>query len=537
MAILKASHSAASLRLKAALQSARGAVIQPRVRLFDLLGYCLVAVVATVVMLYHAGVDSMWFDETNTLSLAYQRWSTFWTEHHSNMLLYELFQRVWVVVLRTMGIAPSPLALRLPSIAAMALAAIFTVAIGAQLWSIATGTLAGLVFSFNGLVVQQAQLARGYAFETLGVCLGFYALAKFATEPNRRRWAYVYTVVAVVAIYSDLTALFVVAAQLCATAFVFASPTAAGDFSIQTLKRRSNDLLVCGVIAAIALTFLLADSIDHKSAIGWVKAANFQTLLQFVQSQTEHDAAATLALLLALGFGVVVAVRRHRTLEILLLFTALGPIAVQLLLTQPFLNLHLFYPRYLVDTVPFLALLAALGVQSLPLKASRGAAGVALGLILLVPLPRYYPFSEHQPFAEITNWMAARFEPGDGVVCRPDNRRCGIPVEFYLSHLAPSDVRFPGYFAGMYKWGTFRSTLTSPFNLRLYLARHPTVFVVTVAPIGGNPGSVHDSVFRTLAHARYRRAGYFRLSAHGARGDVAVSEYTTTQGGAPDTSQ
>jgi hypothetical protein len=248
--------------------------------------------------------------------------------------------------------------------------------------------------------------------------------------------------------------------------------------------------------------------------------------LRFVLIQTANGLITALALLIAVVLGIVLGLTTRRGLPMILIAWGVAPIAMQYVLSQPTPDLHLFYPRYLIASLPALMLLAAIGLTQL--RPAWGASFMILLLLaLMIQVPgNYYRYSEVQPFLETTNWMEARFKTGDGVICRPDTKLCGIPIAYYLGHLYTGPETMPSEFPGNYVWSTYRSTSTDATALTSYLATREHVFVFTVAPIGGDPRSIGDSVPNTLAASGYKLIASYRPATTGDLGDVQVDEYS-----------
>jgi hypothetical protein len=176
-------------------------------------------------------------------------------------------------------------------------------------------------------------------------------------------------------------------------------------------------------------------------------------------------------------------------------------------LTQPGLNLHLFYPRYLVVVVPPLCLLAGLAVQALRLRALQALLAIALALVAWTPLVSYYPVAELQDFKDPMSWMQQRYQPGDGIVCDPDVE-CSIPVAYYLdAYPGPAhlDLDSPGRFS----WDGGSTVAVTPDTLRAYLTQHHRIFFI-YGPLGQIPTQdATDMALRTdLAGAGYRLIDY-----------------------------
>src|SRR5207253_587954 len=201
---------------------------------------------------------------------------------------------------------------------------------------------------------------------------------------------------------------------------------------------------VSTVLTFIGVLPIGLDAVLHGGPV-WVPPAGLGDLRLLVHTVAGDSRAYEYLVLAIAGLGVLLAVAsnlpRFSTLPWVSPVklgpaTALAswlavPILISFALTQPSLNLHLFYPRYLVVVVPPLCLLAGLGVQALPTRAAQAALAVALLLVAWPPLLHYYENSQVQDFKDPVAWMQERYQPGDGIVCDPVIE-CGIPVAYYL---------------------------------------------------------------------------------------------------------
>ncbi|WP_256984533.1 glycosyltransferase family 39 protein [Streptomyces sp. XY006] len=139
---------------------------------------------------------SMWRDESVTYQVAHRPLGELWgllgeidAVHGLYYLLMHAVFAVWDGGL---------VALRLPSVLGMALAAAGVGAIGARLSGHRAGLLAGLVFAVLPIVQQYAQEGRSYALVTAGVTWSTYFFLR-ATAGSGRRWWTAYAVALAVA--------------------------------------------------------------------------------------------------------------------------------------------------------------------------------------------------------------------------------------------------------------------------------------------------------------------------------------------------
>lgn len=494
----------------------------------ELAGCGAVGAAAFALFVYHVPSLSLWYDETFSVSLSNQPLPVLAQAHEANMLLYTILLRIWLSVSALVGIAPTPLVTRLLSIVPMVLAAIAVVLIGSRLWSLATGVVAGLLFILNGIVITQAQTARGYALQTLLVCLSWGALFIALKEPIARRWWLLYAVLVIAAVYADVLSIFALAAQVVGVAILFVPAVAqrAEEFpALRTADRRSfaiGGLLAALLIGAACLP-LAVDATTHRGDNSWVPVATPDALGSFISSQTAAHLLPAIALVAAWLLGMALGLSIRRGLPVLLISWALVPLIGQYLTTQPILDLHFFFPKYLIATLPAFSLLAAIGLMSL--RPYWAAAAVALLLVTqLVQTPiSYYPRAERQPFLETFGWLVQRYQTGDGIICRP-KKSCGVPASYYLGQLY-AGRGLPTEFPGSWDWSQQGSSSTSLSALRSYLRGREHVFVITVPHEAAAPSTVHDDIPASLKTLGFSLTQSYRPGTSGFAGDVQVDEY------------
>ncbi|MGP3987320.1 glycosyltransferase family 39 protein [Streptomyces sp. 3N207] len=130
--------------------------------------------------------NSMWRDESTTYQVAHRSLDELW--HLLGSIdavhgLYYLFMHA-VYALWDGGL----LALRLPSVLAMAVAAAGVALAGRRLAGPRAGLAAGLAFPLLPMVQKYAQEGRSYAFVCAAVAWATYLLLGAVDEPRRRTW-------------------------------------------------------------------------------------------------------------------------------------------------------------------------------------------------------------------------------------------------------------------------------------------------------------------------------------------------------------
>jgi hypothetical protein len=440
----------------------------------------------------------------------------------SNMFFYYVLLRGWLGLLKLVGAAPNEVLLRLPSAVFAIAAAVVVFWLGRRLFGRVAGLVAGGLFLANFLQMILAQTARAYSLGLLLMCVSWLALF-IALEKNSTRWWALYVAAGVLSVYSLLFSGLVIVSHVLAVGALLVLPTPWRAMARSALRRYA-------VSTALTFLFVLPVGIDaavHGGPV-WVPPAHFNDVRLFIHVLAggsrayEYLVFATAGLAFVLAAAVYVPRLAKLTRGSAATFgaaVALGswfatPIVISFALTRPGLNLHLFYPRYLVVVVPPLCLLAGLAVQALPLRALQALLALALAVVAWTPLMDYYAVAQVQDFKDPMSWMQQRYQAGDGIVCDPDVE-CGIPVGYYLdasSGPAHLDLDSPGRFS----WEGTSTIAMTPETLSTYQAQHRRIFFI-YGPLGQNPTQdATDMALRAdLAGAGYRLIDYVEARGSG----------------------
>ena len=497
----------------------------------------MVAVASTATVFHRLGF-SAWFDEGYSYGIATQPLHTLFAHwvwgSESNMVLYYLVLKAWLGVIGLVGIAPSEVVLRLPSAVFAVAASLLVYAIGRRLF----GTLAGLVAAglhlANFLQMIVAQMARSYSLELFLLALSWYALvAALDGKNSSRRWWAVFVISSVLSVYAALFSGLVLVAQAVALVALLVLP---GPWRNRVRHALPQALLSFGLAAALVVP-IGVDAVVHGGPV-WVPPVHFLDVRKFLlflaggshRYEIAVIAAAAAGFLLALAGamanrGPFVRLVRARpdTLggAVAIASWFLVPLVISFALTQPGLNLHLFFNRYLVVVVPAVCLLAGLGVSLLPWRAAQLAAGVGLIIVAWPQLLLYYQYAQVQDFSDPVRWVEQRYQPGDGLICLPAIQ-CGIPVEYYLK-ASRGPAHFDSDSPGRFSWASGRSVPLDTANVLDYAARHPRVFVI-FGPLGASDAlQADDRALESVLGDHYQQVGH--ATGHGAAVDSAVTLY------------
>src|SRR5438477_5595065 len=152
----------------------------PRARAF----WACPVLLALALAAWGLGTPALWADELATWGAVRLGWAElFRLVGHVDAVVapYYVVEKLWTAVAGT-----SPVALRLPSVVAMAVAAGLVAVLGARLAGRRVGLVAGLVFAAVPATSRFAQEARPYAFVVLLAVLATLLLVRFVERPGVR---------------------------------------------------------------------------------------------------------------------------------------------------------------------------------------------------------------------------------------------------------------------------------------------------------------------------------------------------------------
>ncbi|MER5357265.1 glycosyltransferase family 39 protein [Streptomyces sp. NPDC002785] len=298
-------------------------------------------------------------------------------------------------------------ALRLPSVLAVAAAAVCIVRLGQRLGGTWTGLLAGLVFPLLPPVQRYAQEGRSYALVCVLITWASCLLVGSLSRPGRRGWVAYGAVMLTACLLHELSVLMLLAHGVTVLRAQPARPV-----------KRAWSVAAGGVLAG--LLPLAAFSTTQSAQVDWIGAPDIGEVLGFVVTA-----------LLGVAFARVPSrARGPVTLPSLALPLLLLPTTL-LMLTSP---LHpLYVDRYVLASAIGFALLTGSMLDRLRLSAGdagtlqRVTCGVALAAVLaaLVPVSTALrkPGSRKNDAAAIARAVENIGEPGDGLLFMPSRRR------------------------------------------------------------------------------------------------------------------
>lgn len=381
---------------------------------FELLGIGGAALLLTVLSLPQLGRYSFWRDEVASVVFASAPVQELLTIVGRNrevadvpfMATYALLLHFWLKVAETEA------QIRFLSLVAGVATTIPVYFIGRRLGGWQAGTLAALVFAASPYVIEWNQEARSYSLAIFVSAMLTLLLLRALERPTVLRWL-TYGLIGAVGLYVHFFVGFVLATH--------------GVYVLITRPWPSPRPLVAAAIplglAALPLPSLMSEFGSEYAGMAPLTLENIQSELATLTAGLPLMVA-----MVALG-AVGVGAHRHDRRVWLILAIALVPIvaAITVSLFRPMLQ-----ARYLVVTLPAMAILTGAGLAAIRPLAARAAAIGVLGVLLVLALPSAYLDDRHQDWRSAGGWIAASAHPGDAVIVTPWG---GRPLNYYLERV------------------------------------------------------------------------------------------------------
>lgn len=419
-----------------------------------------IAAFGVVVAAAFAWVPSLWYDEAATVTSARRTWPELWAELHSVDAVHGFYYALMHVWFWLVGY--TPFTLRFPSALAIGVAAGLVVALGRRLGGRRLGIVAGLVFIALPRVQWAGTEGRSYAtITTLAVCLtlvGMTAVRRTRTGRSLHWWV-AYGVLAVVAVVLNVYLALAVAAH--GVSFLW---TMWADRRARTTRPLvpGGALLRWAIVSAVVLVAVapfVAEVVSQSKQVGWLGPIGPRTFPQVFSTAwfggVELYAAVAWALMVLGSATALIAAHRSSATARSLFRAQAVRIALPLvvlptlaLLLATAMGKHLYTPKYASLSLPFVALLIALGLTLVRRRAAL-AAVLAGALLLSVPtaitvkLPRAKQDSTWAVAASIiSSERSAHHDRDEGVVFGSVYGHPGATADIIR-------VSYPAAFAGM----------------------------------------------------------------------------------------
>ncbi|MFB7495341.1 glycosyltransferase family 39 protein [Streptomyces sp. NPDC056161] len=345
---------------------------------------------------------TLWQDEAVTYDMAHRGLPDLWATLGGTDAVHGLY---YLLMHAVFGFWDGGLvALRLPSVLAMAGAAVGVAAVGRRLAGPRAGPAAGVVFALLPVVQRYAQEGRSYALVTALVVAATRVLLNAADGGRRRGW------------WAGYAAL----AALAGLLHEFALPVLAAHGVALLAARAPRPVLSAWAVAAAGASAVVSPlvllSLRQSGQVAWIEVSVGTDVLGFL-------------LTAAIGTACAAVLRHARAPR------ALGTLALPLLLLPPASLLlasavePLYVDRYVLYAQAGLALLVGAALDALwrsvrPRAVLACAAAVAV-LVAVGPVGTHLrgPASRTDDVAAIARAVRETVAPGDGVLFLPGSRR------------------------------------------------------------------------------------------------------------------
>jgi mannosyltransferase len=436
------------------------------------------ALLTLVLGAWKLGAPALWADELATWGAVQLSWGQLvrLANHVDAVVLpYFAIGKAWASVAGT-----SPVALRLPPLVAMVASAALVAVVGSRLAGRPVGLLAGLTFAVVPATSRFAQEARPYAFAVFFAVLASLLLMRYADRPGwRTGLPYALSVVALGAVH--LVGLLLLLAH--------------GMVMLRRNPVRWAVWAGLGVLPALPLVWLGARQ-SHQ--IAWIPPAHLHTIL--AAPDTIFAAAGVGGALIALS--VLSFSRQWGT--VLLACWALVPTVALAAVAQ---FTPLFWPRYLLYTMPAWALLAALTLGRLSWVRAAGV----LGAVVLIGAPTQTAIRVADGHSQGTSQagavIASGYRTGDAVAYSSLESQTWVPRDVVRLYV-PADRRPADVFALTPQRvdGHLAATECPDLAVCLDRADPPRIWVLRIHTTA-DPLAGIGTAKETLLRSRYRLSG------------------------------
>src|SRR2546423_1937235 len=365
--------------------------------------------------LYRLGTPSIWFDEAFSVELARQPlpllWHIIWGPE-PNMELYYLLLHFWLGLTGFFGLHPTEFVVRFPSAIFAALSSVMVFLLGLRFLGLAAGLVGASLYLLNDLELVYAQETRSYALQLLLICITWYAFfAILTSESRQKRWWACYAIVTIVAIYTQLFSLLILAAQVVTFGGLTLLP---GPWRSKARQQLRSFFISLVSIFVFIIPLLYASR--HGSKTGWLPIPQPMDIYLLFLTICANSRIYLYLLLALCLLGLCAAIFAYRSWGVRLLskaslvdgaddkrlsrlrqllpvgFALLCWIIVPVVLSYTISQgpTRLFSSRYLVTIVPAFVLLVGLGIVVLRWRVVQVALALCLLLISLHYVTLYY---------------------------------------------------------------------------------------------------------------------------------------------------
>ena len=406
-----------------------------------------------VLSLLFIGEKSIWIDEAASIFFA-RDWTQMWQylpNHEANMWLYYTMLNPWLKLGHGEAII-------------RALSAVFAVAtipviymLGRQLFGPRAGAISSLLVASNAFFISYAQEARGYTLLVLLVTLSSLFFVKAVQAASWKNWLG-HALCSALALYTHLFAALVY--------FVHAA-------SLPLLGRRNlpwRGFVYSSLVLGILLIPLIVWQPLSSGQLQWIRPPTLSNIFSYLLELTGNRPSLLLyTIICTMTLLAVLRTPQYQRGEDELwghLFVALW-ILVPLAVTVVFswVVRPVFVSRYLIISLPALALLAGAGISRL--KRPWLQAAILLLMLCLSTRAIFLWYFEHpkHDWRSVTQYVLSESKPGDGAVFYLDPGRKAFA--YYQERLGGNQTGLTVLEMLMREHGRARPDLNEPLLLSL----------------------------------------------------------------------
>lgn len=397
-----------------------------------------VVLLATILRVLFVGVRSLWLDEGVSIAMAWMNWGSFLrivSQYEANMAVYYAFLRAWVHLGDSEGIV------RGLSVIMSVVTVPLLFVLGRKMFGTRVGMLAALLLALNATHVAYAQEARSYSLVMLMVTVSSMCFLRYLEEPSPGRLA-AYLLASVLAVYSHGYAAFVLMAHWAAA---FSMPR---KFAWKDLI---GGALATGLLVVPLVVFFFTKDTGQYDWLTPPSPVSLAATVSLLAGGRWWLPVSVLLWVLAAARAVTVWTTSKGSREAWhYAFLAAWALAPALLSLGASVVKPIFFPRFLLVSLPALSILAAVGAAQLRPRLFLGTIAI---LIILAGfgIAREYRRPPSEDWRRATSFIASNVRPGDAVflyagTSRPvfdyyrrrfQSPRVDLPVLFPLAEYWP----------------------------------------------------------------------------------------------------
>ena len=275
------------------------------------------------------------------------------------------------------------------------------------------GIISALLITFNSFHIQYAQELRSYSLVFLLTVLSTLLFIKAVEKRDSWKYWAGYTFVSVLAIYSHYFVAFLIFAQVFSLSVLYFGKRYSLTYKLQYKKIVTSYFVMALLIVPVAITPLFAGT----GGLSWIARPNLHLLLQFAIKIAGNHGVPLLLLYAAAGIaGLFFLIKSTKEdvvegwVSVLFLTCLLLPVVVAILISE--IYKPIFYDRYFMFVMPFMAIFSAVGIAkliSMKPMALKFIGILILGLMIVIStsgIQSYYKNFKKEDWRGVSKFLA-----------------------------------------------------------------------------------------------------------------------------------